>query len=169
MGPTRNIPSGFGGASGSGSEQPPPPPPNFGEFLAAKTELLCQLVQGQQQQQKQRGGYHVHQPQAVVYQDFLGTQPPLFNKTEEPLNADAWIRTIESKFALLVAPCSEANKARFVVQQLRGTARLWWDHYNVMLPADHVVIWDEFKAASRAQHIPEGLMEQKLNEFLALT
>jgi hypothetical protein len=99
----------------------------------------------------------------------LGTQPPLFNKTEEPLDADAWIRTIESKFALLVAPCSDANKARFAAQQLRGSAHLWWDHYNAMLPADHVVTWDEFKTAFRAHHIPEGLMEWKLNEFLALT
>jgi len=38
-----------------------------------------------------------------------------------------------------------------------------------MLPADHVVTWDEFKTAFRAHHIPEGLMEWKLNEFLALT
>jgi len=113
VGPTRNTPSGFGGASGSGSQQPPPPP-NFGEFLAAQTELLRQLVQGQQQQQ--RGGHHVHQPQAASYQDFLGTQPPLFNKTKEPLDADAWIQTIESKFALLMAPCSEANEARFTAQ-----------------------------------------------------
>ena len=38
-----------------------------------------------------------------------------------------------------------------------------------MLPADHVVTWDEFKTAFRAHHIPEGLMDRKLNEFLALT
>ena len=57
----------------------------------------------------------------------------------------------------------------FATQQLRDTARLWWDHYKAMLPADHIVIWDEFKNAFRAHHIPEGLMERKLNEFLALT
>ena len=38
-----------------------------------------------------------------------------------------------------------------------------------MLPADHVVTWDEFKIAFRAHHIPEGLLDRKLNEFLALT
>jgi len=38
-----------------------------------------------------------------------------------------------------------------------------------MLPADHVVTWDEFKNVFRVHHIPEGLMERKLNEFLALT
>jgi hypothetical protein len=32
-----------------------------------------------------------------------------------------------------------------------------------------VVTWEEFRTAFRAHHIPEGLIEQKLNEFLALT
>ena len=102
VGPTRSTPGGFRNASGSGSQQPPPPPPpNFVEYLAAQTDLLRQLVQGQQQQQQQ-GGHNVHQPQAAGYLDFLGTQPPLFHKIEEPLDADVWIRTIESKFTLLV-------------------------------------------------------------------
>ena len=43
------------------------------------------------------------------------------------------------------------------------------DHYHDMLPADHVVTWDEFKTAFRAHHIPAGLLERKFNEFLALT
>jgi hypothetical protein len=85
------------------------------------------------------------------------------------LDANAWIRTIESKFALLTLPCSEANKARFAAQQLHGTARIWWDNYFTMLSTDHVVTWNKFKNAFRAHHMPQGLMERKFNEFLALT
>jgi hypothetical protein len=96
-------------------------------------------------------------------------QPPLIHKTEEPLDADAWLHTIESKFALLSTPCSEANKTLFAAQQLHGTARIWWDNYYAMQPDGHVVTWEEFRAAFRAHHIPEGLIERKLNEFLALT
>ena len=136
---TLGNPDGFGHASGNGSQQ---------------TELLRQLVQGRQQQQ--RGGHNIHQPQAASYSDFLGTQPPLFNRTEEPLDADAWLRTIESKFSLLQVPCSEASKARFATQQLRGSARLWWDNYHGMLPADHVVTWEKFKNAFKSHHILEG-------------
>ena len=55
-------------------------------------------------------------PQVAGYSDFLSTQPPLFSKTEDPLDADAWIRTIESKFALLTAPYSEASKDLFAAQ-----------------------------------------------------
>jgi len=120
VGATQATLEGFGNASGSGSQQPPPPPPNFAEYLAAQTELLRQLVQGQQQ----RGGRNDHQPQSATYSDFFGTQPPLFNRMEEPLDADAWICTIESNFSLLVVPYSEENMARFAAQQLRGTARL---------------------------------------------
>jgi hypothetical protein len=35
--------------------------------------------------------------------------------------------------------------------------------------ADHVVEWGEFKVAFRGHHIPAGIMDRKLNEFLALT
>jgi hypothetical protein len=38
-----------------------------------------------------------------------------------------------------------------------------------MQPAGHVISCEEFWTAFRAHHIPEGLMECKLNEFLALT
>jgi hypothetical protein len=38
-----------------------------------------------------------------------------------------------------------------------------------MQPDGHVVTWEEFKAAFRAHHILEGLIERELNEFLALT
>jgi hypothetical protein len=38
-----------------------------------------------------------------------------------------------------------------------------------MLTADHVVAWEEFKTAFRGHHIPAGILDRKLNEFLALT
>jgi hypothetical protein len=38
-----------------------------------------------------------------------------------------------------------------------------------MQPVDHVVEMGEFKAAFRGHHIPAGIMDRKLNEFLALT
>jgi hypothetical protein len=136
--------------------------------MARQTELLNQLVQALM-------GQFYHQPRgrdehpSANYQDFLSTQPPLFHKADEPLDADAWLHTIESKFALLSAPCSDENKALFAAQQLRGTGRIWWDHYYAMQLAGHVVTWDEFRAAFRAYHVPERLIERKFNEFLNLT
>jgi hypothetical protein len=168
VGATRGTPEGFRADQASGSQQPTPPPTNLAEVMARQTELLNQLVQAQTGhfRQQSRGR---DEPPSASYQDFLSTQPPVFHKADEPLDADAWLRTIESKFAILPASCSDENKVLFAAQQLRGTARLWWDHFYAMQPADQVVTWDEFRTAFRAHHIPEGLIEHKLNEFLNLT
>ena len=62
---TRNTPDGFG-SEGSGDQHGPPPPPpplpNMADVMAAQTELLRQLVQGQQMFYQQQGGRHGHQP-----------------------------------------------------------------------------------------------------------
>jgi hypothetical protein len=80
--------------------------------MARQTELLNQLVQNQMGHFRQQS---------------RGRDEPM---SDDPLDADAWLRTIESKFALLPAPCSDENKMLFAAQQLRGTARLWWDHFQ---------------------------------------
>ena len=77
--------------------------------MAMQTELLRQLVQGPQNLTRQQHGGHDARP--AGYQEFFGTQLPLFSRTDEPLDADAWLHTIESKFALLAVPCADANKA----------------------------------------------------------
>jgi hypothetical protein len=83
--------------------------------MARQTELLNMLVQTQQYQFRSPQHGREEHPSAG-YQDFFSMQPPLFHKTEEPLDADAWLRTIKSKFALLSIPCFEANKTLFAAQ-----------------------------------------------------
>jgi hypothetical protein len=79
-----------------------------------------------------------------------------------------WLRVVESKFPLLMGDCPDDTKARFAAQQLRGPARTWWDHFRAMLSTDHEFSWEEFKTAFRGHHIPAGILDRKLNEFLAL-
>jgi hypothetical protein len=93
----------------------------------------------------------------------------LFTKAEDPLDADVWLRVVESKFPLLMGDYPDDTKARFATQQLRGPTRTWWDHFRAMLPAGHEVTLEEFKTAFRGHHIPAGILDHKLNEFLALT
>ena len=50
VGLMRGTPEGFCHGQVSGSQQPPLPPPNLAEDMALQTELLRQLVQGQQNQ-----------------------------------------------------------------------------------------------------------------------
>jgi hypothetical protein len=105
----------------------------------------------------------------ATYQEFLSMQSPLFTKAEDPLDVDVWLRVVESKFPLLTGACPDDTKARFAAQQLCGPAWTWWDHFRAMLPTDHEVTWEEFKTDFRVPHIPAGILDHKLNEFLALT
>ena len=90
----------------------PPNPPELAQAIAAmltghdeQTALLRELVvQGRAPQPK-----HHHQPPIPGYEQFLSTQPLLFRKADEPLEADSWLQTIESKFTL--HPYNYGNKA----------------------------------------------------------
>ena len=72
-----------------------------------QTALLCQLVE---QGAAPWPGHH-HPPPVPGYQEFLGTQPPPFHKADEPLEANSWLKTIESKFTLY--PYNDDDKAGF--------------------------------------------------------
>ena len=85
VGSTRGTPEGFTHGQTSGSQQPPPPPPNWAEVMAQQTELLRQLVQGQQNQPRsQQRGRDDHVPPASGYQDFFGTQPYCSTRLTSP-------------------------------------------------------------------------------------
>jgi hypothetical protein len=147
---------------------PSPPAPTVQELMAQQNEILRQLLQRQPHPQQYGGGQPQRPLAAVTYQEFLSMQPPLFTKAEDPLDADVWLHVVESKFPLLAGDCPDETKARFAAQQLRGPARTWWDHFCAMLPTDREVSWEEFKIAFRGHHIPVGILDHKLNEFLAL-
>ena len=68
VGSTRGTPEGFSHGQASGSQQPPPPPPSLADVMALQTELIRQLVQGQQNQQcSQQQGCEDYIPQAAAY------------------------------------------------------------------------------------------------------
>jgi hypothetical protein len=59
-------------------------------------------------------------------------KPSTFTKAEEPLEAEAWIKAIEAKFAAFVLPSSEESKANFAVFELRCEALMWCEHFKSM-------------------------------------
>jgi hypothetical protein len=144
---------------------PPPQPPTLQELMAQQNEILRQLAQRQPPPQHYGGGDHQRHPAAATYQEFLSTQPPLFTRAEDPLDADVWLRVVESKFPLLYGACSEVTKVRFVTQQLRRPTRTWWDHFLAMQPEDREVEWREFKAAFRGTTYQPGLWTESSMSF----
>jgi hypothetical protein len=98
--------------------------------------------------------------------DIAATHPSLFTKAGEPLEADHWLRVMESKFRLLC--CTEVQKTLFTVQQLLGDANAWWANYTATHRADYQVSWNEFRNAFHAHYIPASMMRKKHLEFMYL-
>jgi hypothetical protein len=96
----------------------------------------------------------------------LSTHPPLLSGAKDPLEADDWPHTTESKFGLL--HCIEYQKNLYAAQQLRGSAGAWWASYTAVLPAEYHVLWGEFRATFYGHHLSAGTMRHKLAEFLDL-
>src|SRR5438132_2279423 len=146
------------GSQHGAENNPPPPPQTLAEVVAQQTQILQMLAQNQLNQQQPQGCHG--QPQITSYSDFAGTHPPTFAKAEDPLEADSWLRLIESKFELLT--CTETQKTLFAAHQLCGAVASWWATFLAMQPTGHQVPWNEFSAAFKAHHIPSSVMNIKL-------
>ncbi|XP_066351109.1 uncharacterized protein [Miscanthus floridulus] len=112
------------------------------------------------------GGGARHSKGQSSYQDFLKTHPPTFTPSDEPLEAEHWIRTLEQKFWLLEV--TDEQKVYFAVQQLLGSAGAWWETFQATEQPDHPATWQEFSTAFREFFIPAGVINQKVTEFLEL-
>ncbi|GJN04323.1 hypothetical protein PR202_ga21865 [Eleusine coracana subsp. coracana] len=73
-------------------------------------------------------GHHDGAPQNSSYSDFLATRPPTFSSTTEPMEAENFLRMLESKFGLL--NCTPMQKTLFAAQQLHGAAGAWWANHD---------------------------------------
>jgi hypothetical protein len=124
------------------------------------------LIQNKARRGAERPHHPRYQDMNTSYSEFLATHPPLFSRGKDPLEADDWLCTTESKFSLL--NCTEYQKNLYAAQQLRGPARAWWASYTATLPADHHVPCGEFCTAFRGHHLSAGTMRRKLAEFLDL-
>jgi hypothetical protein len=90
--------------------------------------------------------------------------PSIFSGVKDPLEAEDWFCTTESKFNLL--HYTEYQKTLYAAQQLRGPTGAWWATYTTTLPIDHHVLLDEFRVAFRGHHMSMGTVRRKLSEFL---
>jgi hypothetical protein len=166
-----NTRNGRAGAERAQGNKNPPPLPNLAQAIGLileswdeQTELLCQLVANSASGGNGARNAPSHAP--TTYVDFAATHPPLFTEAGEPLEADHWLRVIESKFGLL--HCTKVQKTLFTAQQLHGDASAWWANYTTTHPADYQVQWAEFHDAFHAHYIPAGMMRKKCQEFMDL-
>jgi hypothetical protein len=52
--------------------------------------------------------------------------------------------------------------------QLVGATGEWWENYQDAVDEPEAITWEEFKESFRNYHIPEGVMEMKVEEFRSL-
>lgn len=94
--------------------------------------------------------------------NFQNTNPLMFTKSEEPLDADDWLQTIENN--LEVAGVEENEKVLFASHYLSGEARAWWNSVR-NLNRGQLPTWEEFKAKFSKTHVPPGLIKRMRDEF----
>ncbi|KAK1580005.1 hypothetical protein QYE76_017223 [Lolium multiflorum] len=106
-----------------------------------------------------------HDPPGSKLKNFQNTNPPIFNKTEEPLDADDWLQTMENN--LEVAQVEAAEKVLFATHCLAGPARAWWTSTRAM-NAGQMMTWEDFKLKFSKYHVPQGLIKKMRDEFREL-
>jgi hypothetical protein len=168
MANTHNVWTGSENSQGNGNS---PPPPSLAQAIASileshdeQTELLRQLIANSTH--SGNGARNASAPAPTTYSDFAAMHQPLFTEAGWSLEADHWLRVMESKFRLLRR--TEVQKTLFAPQHLRGDASMWWANYTDTRPADYQVSWAEFRDAFCAHYIPAGVMRKKRQEFMDL-
>ncbi|KAK1614413.1 hypothetical protein QYE76_019930 [Lolium multiflorum] len=124
----------------------------------ATIAALQQLANNQQ-------GHGNHDHPGSKLKNFQNTNPPVFSKTEEPLDADDWLQTMENN--LEVAGVDENEKVMFATHYLAGPARAWWTSARA-LNAGQMMTWADFKLKFSKYHVPPGLIKKMRDEFREL-
>jgi hypothetical protein len=86
---------------------PPPPPVSLEQLLATQNELMRRLIENDEHRGTERQQPR-HQERDSSYSSFLATHLPVFADATDPLEADNWLHTTESKFGL--RRCTEYQK-----------------------------------------------------------
>ncbi|KAK1605555.1 hypothetical protein QYE76_029228 [Lolium multiflorum] len=131
---------------------------------AERTERQANIAALQQIAQNNQGhGNHDHPGSKL--KNFQNTNPPVFSKTEEPLDADDWLHTMENN--LEVAGVEANDKVLFSTHYLVGPARAWWTSARA-LNAGQMMTWTDFKLKFSKYHVPPGLIKKMRDEFREL-
>jgi hypothetical protein len=149
---------------------PPPPPPliDLDTILGRHNCILELLANAMLTQNNHGNGNGKHTPPSYTHRiaDFHRLHPPKFGGSDNPLEANDWLREIEMK--LDVVHASDRDKVLLAVQQLTGPALALWQSYKEINPEARTMIWDDFIKLFREHHIPSSVMKFKRQKFLSL-
>ena len=136
-----------------------PPPPPYMAAVLQQLDLNRQFMAGVMAQLP-------NQNSPITLQEFVHLSPSTYRNSANPMDADDWLRDILLEMeSANVAPASYVTFAAF---HLKGPAAQWWESHRHMLHTGTVTTWQEFQLAFRARYIPQGLVDQKKQEFRKL-
>ncbi|KAK1646069.1 hypothetical protein QYE76_063874 [Lolium multiflorum] len=99
-------------------------------------------------------GHGNHDHPGSKLKNFQNTNPRVFSKTEEPLDADDWLQTMENN--LEVAGVEANEMVLFATHYLAGPARAWWTSTRAM-NGGQFMTWADFKLKFSKYHVPRVL------------
>ncbi|KAK1670815.1 hypothetical protein QYE76_058974 [Lolium multiflorum] len=127
---------------------------------AERAERQANIAALQQIAQNNQGhGNHDHPGSKL--KNFQNTNPPMFNKTEEPLDADDG-STMENNLG-----CGSRSRKVPFATHYSGPAKAWWTSARAM-NAGQMMTWEDFKLKFSKYHVPQGLIKKMRDEFREL-
>jgi hypothetical protein len=98
---------------------------------------------------------------------FIRMKASTYSYSDVSLDADDWLRVIETKLDLTVYTNEEC--VAITAHQLEGSAKSWWDNYAGSHLNPTFINCLGFCEAFRKQYVPSELMVQKTQEFCTMT
>ena len=126
---------------------------------------MQRLTQLTEQGVQHRGPHPAPQEEGLhqKIERFIRLKAPTFSYSKDPMDADDWLRVIESKLDL--TDCNDEECIAIAAHQLEGPAKSWWDSYCDSHADPSHITWEEFAKAFRDQYVPKKVMIQKAQDF----
>src|SRR5207237_3351891 len=139
----------------------PPHQPQVDPAQVATMQVLQGLVTAVNNLQQNQQVHPPHQappppPQSKLH-DFLSTKPSTFAYAVEPLDADDWLKDIQSK--LQISQCGGRERVLYAMHQLTGAAADWWNAFTAADDDPDNISCTDLKTAFHTHHIPARVLQ----------
>ncbi|XP_047309877.1 uncharacterized protein LOC124913331 [Impatiens glandulifera] len=103
--------------------------------------------------------------QQPAYKHFMSFKPCDFNGSTDPMVAEEWIRSLETKFEFM--QCNNSDRLRCATFMFKDDARIWWQGAKSTLNLD-TATWEEFKAVFYVKYFTLNTRNKLDREFLEI-
>ncbi|XP_063941903.1 uncharacterized protein LOC135149893 [Daucus carota subsp. sativus] len=143
----------------------PEEPPNLAQLMQLLHQQSVTLAQQQQLLQQQLQRQQAPPPTPTTFKSFQAVKPSEFRGTQDPVEAQSWLKEMEKAFTLAVVP--EEKKVEYASYFLKDEANYWWESARA-LEEGEVIAWDRFKKIFLDKYFPRYMQTQMELKFFEL-